>query len=329
MKNDKTKITDIAEALGVSAITVSRALSGQYGVSKDLRTRIIDKAKEMGYIKPKNSSDLKILVLHQKPYLQDSSNYSLMIQGIERAIQKIGAEYHIEFIEKKKQDEMQLPIKLSRGNNFDGIIFIGGFKHEYVDLLKEKIENQVLYTGYSPSYDYDSVWFNFNNGGYKQCEYLIKMGHKDIGFIGSRNAYKNQEKVLGIAAALENYGLPVKNEFFIYADENYEDKVTELLRSKERPTALICQWDFLAVKLIKILYDKGIQVPEDLSVIGSGNTEMSSLCIPALTTLDFNIEYSCETAIDLLIKRINNPDKPNENILINSKLIVRDSVRKL
>ena len=329
MKSDRTKISDIAEALGVSAMTVSRALSGQYGVSQELRTRIIEKAKEMGYTKFKSNSDLNLLVLHQKPYLQDNSNYSLMIQGIERAIQKVGAGYQIEFVEKKKQDEMQLPLKLSKGNNFDGIIFVGGFNQEYVNFLKDKVKNQVLYTGYSPSYDYDSVWFNFNNGGYKQCEYLIKMGHKNIGFIGGRNPYKNQEKVMGITSALEYYGLPVRSEFFMYVDDSFEDKIMELLSKENRPTALICQWDYTAIRLIKMLHERGIRVPEDISVVGSGNTEMSSLCIPSLTTLDLNIDFSCETAVELLIRRINNPEKPNESILINSILIERDSVRRI
>ena len=64
-------------------------------------------------------------------------------------------------------------------------------------------------------------------------------------------------------------------------------------------------------------------------MIGSGNTEISSLTIPALTTLELNIDYSCETAVELLLKRINNPDKPYENIAINSQLIERESVNKL
>ena len=75
------------------------------------------------------------------------------------------------------------------------------------------------------------------------------------------------------------------------------------------------------------MYEKGIKVPEDISVIGSGNTEMSSLSIPALTTLELNIEYSCEVAVELLLKRINKPDKPYENITINSILVERESVK--
>lgn len=329
MKNGKTKIADIAEALGISVISAGRALSGQSGVSEELRERVAGKAREMGYIKAKSNSDLNILVLHQKPYLQDSSNYSLKIQGIEGAIQKTGAAYDIEFVEKSKQESLTLPCKLSRKNCYDGLILIGDFIDEYIDLLKTKIKNLVLYTGYSPSCDYDSVWFNFNNGGYQQCAHLIQKGHRIIGFLGHSDEFKNHEKIHGVRAALEQHGLPVIHELFIYAEDNFEEKAMKLIERKPRPTAIICQWDYTAIQLIKLLYEKGIRVPEDLSVIGSGNTEMSTLSIPALTTLDLNIGYSCDRAVSLLIHRINNPEKPNENITINSKLVERDSVKAL
>lgn len=326
MKIDKVKISDIAKALEISTISVSRALSGQSGVSADLRDKILIKAKEMGYYKAKNNEDIKILVLHQKPFVQDSSNYSCMVQGIERVIQKTGCEYDLEFVDKEHQDELYLPNKIQKGINFDGIIFIGRFNSEYVNFISTKIKNQVFYTGYSPSFDCDSVWYNFNNAGYKQCEYLIKKGHKVIGFLGSSSIYKNKEKVLGITSALEDYQLPVRDELFIY-EENFEERLTELINRKDGPTAVICQWDYTAIKLIKFLYEKGIKVPDNISVIGSGNTEMSSLCIPALTTLELNIEYACECAVALLLKRINSQHKPYENIMINSVLVERDSVR--
>ena len=66
-------------------------------------------------------------MLHQKPFVQDTSNYSHMIQGIETAIQKIECEYDLEFVDKDHQDELYLPYKIQKGINFDGIIFIGRF----------------------------------------------------------------------------------------------------------------------------------------------------------------------------------------------------------
>jgi len=328
LKGDKVKISDIAKALEISTISVSRALSGQSGVGDELKNKILNKAKEMGYFKSKSNDDIRILVLHQKPFVQDTSNYSYMVQGIEKAIQKVGCQYDLEFLGKDRQEKLHLPCKINKGINYDGIMFIGRFNSEYVDFIATKIKNQVFYTGYSPSFDCDSVWYNFNNGGYKQCEYLIKKGHKEIGFLGDSSVYKNKEKVLGITSALDDYKLPIRDEFFIY-EENFEEKVSQLISSKVAPTAIICQWDYTAIKLVKLLYEKGIKVPEDISIIASGNTEMSALFIPAITTLDLNIDYSCEVAVTLLLKRISRPDKPHENITINSILIERDSTKSI
>lgn len=328
MKGEKITISDIADALKVSAISVSRALSGQPGVSSELRDRILSKAREMGYARSRSSAGLNILMLNQKPYIQDNSNFSYMVQGIEKAVQDAGAGLDTEFVDKDSQYNKKLPCKLLRGNNYDGIIFIGNFSQEYAEFLKKNIKNQVFYAGYSPSYDCDSIWFNFNNSGFKQCEYLIKKGHKNIGFIGGNNTYKNSEKILGITTALDKYGLSADKDLFLSGHDSWEKEIVSVISIKH-PTAFICQCDFTAIKLIKLLYEKGFKIPDDISIMGSGNSEMSELSIPSLSTLDFNIEYSCREAVELLLKRINNPDKPFESIAVNSILIERDSVKNL
>lgn len=324
---DKITISDIAKNMGISSISVSRALSGQSGVGEDLRNRIIEKAKELGYYRSKAKESIKILVLHQRPFVQDSSNYSYMVQGIEKALQKIGCEYDLEFVDKDRQENLCIPDKFEKNITYNGIIFIGKFNSDYVNYISEKVKNQVFYTGYSPAFDCDSVWYNFNNGGYKQCEYLIKNGHKSIGFLGNSSVYKNKEKVLGITSALEDYGLQYVDDFFVY-EENFQEKIKALISRSDHPTAIICQWDYVAIKLIKFLYEINVRVPEDMSIIASGNTDISALSIPALTTLDMNIEYACKVAVELILKRINNPDKPYENIAINSVLIERESIKK-
>lgn len=329
LKNNKIGISDIAKALNISTMSVSRGLSGKNGISEDLRNKIEQKAKEMDYLKQKNDATINILVLHQKPFIQDNSNFSTMVQGMEKAVQQTKVEYSIEFVDKINQNNIYLPCKLSKGNSFDGVIFIGRFNEAYTQYIKQKIKNQVFYTGYSPSYDYDSVWSNFNNGGYKQCEYLIKKGHRNIGFIGNTDFFRNKERLLGITSALEDYKIPIREELLLNSDIDSEKNIIDLIKKDVKPTAIICQWDFTAIKLIKFLHENGISVPHDISVIGSGNTEMSTLCLPSLTTLDLHIEYSCEVAVALLLKRIANSHKPSENIAINSTLIERDSVKSI
>lgn len=328
MKNYKITISDIAEALNVSSITVSRALANQNGVSEALRIKIIEKAKEMGYLKAKNN-EIRILVLHQKPYEKDNSNFSYMIQGIEAALQNSNIEYNIEYVAKEKQEELYLPCKISKGNYYDGVIFVGRFNHKYASFIKEKIKNQVFYLGYSPAYESDYVYYNFSNNAYKQCEYLIKNGHKNIGFIGGNDEYKNKEFLLGLTMAMEHYSLELNPSYLIESKENMEENVEKLFKYKLLPSAMICSLDFTAIKLLQLLHEKNIKVPNDISVIGSGNTEMSSISSPALTTMDLNIPYACKCVVDLLIKRINNPEKPYESIIVNSSIIERNSVKKI
>lgn len=330
MKNEKVTITDIADALGISSVSISRALSGQPGVSEVLKSKIFEKAQEMGYVKTKkNVPQTNILVLHQKPYSADNSNFSSMIQGIEKELQKADADYHVEFIDKSAQNKLALPYKLSKVSNFDGVILIGRFNLEYAAFINQKIRNLIFFTGYSPAYDYDSVWFSFNNAGYKQCEYLIKKGHKSIGFIGSNTFYRNKEKLLGITSALEDYQIQIHTEFFLDLDKDYHEKLGGLITAKKSPTAFICDHDFTAVELIKLLYENNIKVPNDISIVSSGNTEMSALSMPALTTLDLNLAYACKIVVRTLLNRISCPDKPSENIAILSSLVERDSVNNL
>jgi len=329
LKSDKITVGKISEALGISSVSVTRALSGQCGVSGDLRNKIFEKAKEMGYIKINKEYRLNVLVLHKKPYEKDNSNFSFKVQGIETALQDAGMDYSMEFIDKLKSDNLSLPFKITKGVSFDGSILIGRFTSEYADLISSKLKNLVFYTGYSPAHNYDCVWFNFSNSAYIQCEYLISNGHKNIGFLGNKGSYKNKEKLMGITTALENHKLPVIQEYFFNSDEDYQTEFDKLIKINKMPTAFVCEYDFTAIELIKLLYKKGIRVPDDVSVIGSGNTEMSLLSIPALTTLDLNIEYSCEAAVSLLCRKIKRPDKPCENIAISSTLVERESVKAI
>jgi LacI family transcriptional regulator len=244
---------------------------------------------------------------------------------METALQEGDCDYDMEFTDKNNQAESVLPSRLQKGTHYDGLIFIGGFERTYIELLTGKISNYAYYIGYSPAKDGDCIWYNFNRSGYMQCEFLINKGHKRIGYLGNKG-YVSKEKVLGIISALEDNEISVNEDYFVYGEEQF-DKIDKLLKEKQGPTAFICQWDYVAMKLIRHLHEAGIKVPEDISIIGYGNTEMSALCIPALTTMELYIDYACESTVGLLLKRIKRPDKPYENILIHSTLVERDSVR--
>ncbi|WP_202903656.1 LacI family DNA-binding transcriptional regulator [Paenibacillus graminis] len=329
LKTKKVTITHIAKAMGLSPVSISRALANQAGISDELKAKIVEKAAEMGYIKPRKHTPARILVLHRKPYQHDNSNFSYMVQGIEKALQQADTDYSIEFLDKENQSRLILPYRLSKGFKFDGVIFIGRFNPEYVSFIQQEIPNLIFYVGYSPAYDYDSVWFSFLNAGYKQCKYLIDRGHTRIGFLGDISAYRNKEKKTGITSALEEHGLSVEESLFFGRNEAFPARLAGLISERLLPTAFICEHDFTAVELIRLLQKHGLKVPGDVSILSSGNTEVSAYSLPALTTMDLNIEYSCRTVVSTLLKRIAEPGKPAENIAILSTLVERESVRTL
>lgn len=231
---------------------------------------------------------------------------------------------------KDKQNKKEIPCKILKGNIFDGILFIGRFNIDYINFLKSRVECQVLYASYSPSLNCDTVRFNPSNVAYIQCKYLLKNGHRNIGFAGNLSTYIFNEKILGMNTAMDEYGIKINKNFFIDSKaSDLEKKLLKILSRKNKPTAIICQGDLTALKIIKLLHENNFKVPDDISIIGKGNQEISAISIPALTTIDINIEYSCNSVIDLLIKRINNPKKPYENITINGFLVERASVKNL
>ncbi|MDT3425354.1 LacI family transcriptional regulator [Paenibacillus forsythiae] len=326
MRKEKVTLADLAEALGTSTVSISRALSGQPGISEELKRRILSTAKEMGYRKGKKGESPRILLLHQDPYIHDSNNFSAMYQGLEKVLQEAEADYDAEYVDKETQTRLQLPYKMSKETDFDGVIMLGRFNIPYAHFIHEQIPNLIFFTGYSPAYNYDSVWFSFLNAGYKLGEYLMDHGHRTIGFLGSKGFYRNKEKMLGLSIVLEEHGLPVREDLFLDTEADYQERLLELIRLNSLPTAFICDHDFTALELIKFLHSRKLSVPADVSVIGSGNTELSKHCIPPLTTMDMNIRYSCEAVVATLLKRIAKPDKPGENIAIISTLVERESV---
>jgi LacI family transcriptional regulator len=327
LKYEKITISDIAKTLDISIVSVSRALAGQPGISSALKEKILARAKEMGYRKTPKSTPANILVLHQKPYLMDRSNSSLLLQEIEKALQNANLDYHMEFIDKLSQERLEPPYKLSKGSNFAGVLFIGRFEVAYLNLIRESIKNVTLVTGYSAAWDCDIIRHNFTHAGYRQCEYLIKKGHTRIVFLGDLQLFHNQERLLGIMAAYRDHKLPMEQLSCWDSLAQNPAKLDKLFASQARPTAVICNFDHTAIELVKLLHQKNITVPNALSLIGWGNTEMANLAIPALTTMDLNIEYLCEVAVNTILQRINRPDQPYRTIGILSRLVERDSVQ--
>lgn len=328
-KNTRVTINDIATSLNISAISVSRALANQPGVSNELRKKIVNKARELGYKRSKCNAKISILVLIRRRYIADQSNFSHLVENLESHIKKVGAEFTLEIVDSEKQDELVLPYHLSHGKRCDGVILLGKFEDDYAHYVQQSVPHLLILNGGSDLLECNYVYYNFSRMGYRATEYLVNKGHTKIGYLGLNGTHSRSLRFYGVHKALQKFNLDIDQKFVINTKEDYPTHINKLIKNHDLPSAFICHSDRIALKLVKLLYENGISVPQDVSVVGSGNTDMSSITIPALTTFEVNIPHVCEVAVTTLIDQINEKTKVCRTIYVDSFLVERDSVREL
>ena len=341
MQNNIT-LSDIAEKLGVSSVTVSKALSGKKGVSDELREKIESLADEMGYIrKDKNDVARKskvIGVIVAERYLDHSQSFYWRIY---QKLSLISNEKKIftllEVISKTAETEKNVP-NLVRQDNVDGIIILGAFDVGYLRMLKEVVD--------VPLISLDSVYEEIAGdaiiadnilGGYEIAGYLLKMGHKKIGFVGTMNVTPSiDERYIGMCKQLSASGISVeygKNPIVVAdrdADGNIGAEGTfKLPEKKLMPTAFFCNCDVSALFLIEHLSRMGYRVPEDVSVIGFDNYAPDMKEGFSLASYKMDIGVMASKAIELMIQRIDYPNTPYSSAMIRGSLVTGKSVKSL
>ena len=185
----KTTMSDIAAELGISTVTVSKALSGQKGVSEEMRQRIIDLAEERGYQKSFSSKleeNYKIGILIAGRYLGNiDSFYGHMYQIFSAKAGKIGSFTMLEVLSDEDEKNLVYP-KLIGDGNVDAVVIMGALSEEYLNMLDDKMETPVFYMDFTDrNHKKDSVISGSYYGAYILTNYLFDKGHKDIGYVGT------------------------------------------------------------------------------------------------------------------------------------------------
>ncbi len=326
-------LKDIADKIGVSVVTVSKALAGKEGVSEELREKIKELASEMGYralssMKDTNKSG-NIGVLIHKKYLSDNINafYLKIYQSLVQALARRGYYAIMEVITFDIEAALDKP-SLLENNKVDGLIILGQLASEYMEMMNNTGVDMVLLDFYDKRLDMDAVIPDSVYGSYKATNYLISQGHYKIGFVGSLFATNSiMDRYLGVMKALIENGYTMK-KYWLIEDRNKKEEFIpfELPEKDKMPTAFVCNCDEVCYNFVKALKAKGYRVPEDVSVVGFDDHVFATLSSPQLTTVGTNMDSITETVVDTIIKKVNNERYSGGLIIIESKLIIRDSV---
>lgn len=329
------RLADIAEKVGVSVVTVSKALSGQKGVSEQMRERIKHLADEMGYepvhaAQPHPNRSFTVGVITFENYFARlASFYWKMYQVLANHAAKSGCFAVLEVISDYDENNYNTP-KLISENKADGIIVIGKPKKDYLKQLYQHSKMPMLFLDfYDDELVVDAVVSSGFYGTYFMTDYLIKKGHEKIAFVGTLMYTESiTDRYFGYAKALMEAGIEQKKEW-ILKDRDYPDgKIGLEYRIElpdDMPTAFVCNNDVTAYALIRQLEMTGLRVPHDVSVVGYDDYLYPEMGDSRITTFSVDVEEMARIAVDSLLKKMNGIGAEPGIHMVFGRLIERES----
>lgn len=340
-RNNTNKITiyDIANALNLSASTVSRALQNNPLINEETREKVQLMAAEMGYVpnwiasslRKKRSNIIGLIVPRTSMYFQSQA-----ISGIQHAAHKYGFSIVIGQSDETVAMEKEL-VHTFYSLRVDGLLAVSSMFTTNFDHFNPFIKNNI------PLVFYDRVPEDFSGytitgddfkGGFLATEHLIQQGCKRIAhFSGQLTCNLYQQRLAGYKSALEKYNIPF-NDQLVYTHNLTLDAALqaskEILSGDQVPDGLFSANDMSAVGFIQEARRRNIAVPEQIKVVGYSNDLSSRIISPSLTTVEQSGYKMGEKAIETLVQLINKDEKTRitKNYVFEVELIQRDSTRK-
>lgn len=310
----------LAKLAGVSVSTVSKAFKDAPDVSVDTKERIFALAKEYGcYGKFYKSRFHKKIFAIIFPEIE-SAYYNDYVRRLQGIIEQNGGIVLISTDNFDYKKQAELIDYYASFLNVDGIFVItlhtelkSGYDTPIVSLMSSKTKD-------------DSVNTDMHRAMRDAVELLTQNGHTDIAFLGESLTKSKARMFCDICR------LPYNCDNVIESNLRFQmagqDGAKQLLNKKTRYTAIICAYDDIAYGAINYLKSQGVSVPDDMSVIGIDNISFSQFAETPLTTIDCNAEAICESAWELMAKKVKNKYYKNKNVVHPARLVLRNSVAK-
>lgn len=334
MKNNVT-MRDIAMKLGVSSVTVSKALGDKEGVSDELKAKIKQLASEMNYryntaaksMKEGLSYNIGVIIPERFTGMAQSF-YLRVYQHISSLLDSYGYYGILNILNSDDEDQLNLP-RIYSEKKVDGIIVLGQISKEYIEIIQSMDLPKIFTDFYDEHADIDSVITDNFYGSYEITNYLIRNGHKDIAYVGNIHSTSSiQDRFLGYYKSLLEHHLPLQSDHIIN-DRDERGKYIDFDIPTPLPTAFVCNCDQVAYLLTDKLKSLGYSVPSDCSVVGFDNDIYATLTVPHLTTVEVDIEQMATTSVNSIMQKVTNPNKRFGRVLVQGKIVYRDSVNTL
>jgi len=333
----KLTIKEIAKIAGVSPSAVSIVLNNRTGVSEQTRQKILEIVERLQYTPNPNSRRLlfnktnNIAVLFRKNASPlEHFFYSDLNRVILHECESLG--YNLIFTSVTVKDNNVLLPNVIKSYDVDGIIFYGDVEPLILSSIRRYDIPFVVVDNHLPVPDILCVSADYMEAAYTATNYLISLGHRDIGYIGtSSQAHFNAQTFAGFKKAVEEHEivLPIN---WIQIDADDENSSYECMKNMlnygKLPTAVFCSADIYAIGAMRCIKDLGLKIPDDISVIGIDDIILSQYTDPPLTTIKIDKVEMGKLAIDLLVKRIEKSEETTTGAKVTSNNIVERATTK-
>ena len=337
-------IKDVARLAGVSISTVSRVANNASNVSPPIRKKVLRAIKALNYtpnivarsLEARSLKNIAVVMGRTMDQAFSNPDFFVILQGLTSTLVK--QEYSTLLLTDLKQSmELEHCIKLIRSGAVQGVIVVGSFVHD--PLLSRLLEEDCPFVliGYPPdnpdiyTTPFNTVSTNDKQSAYQAVRFLLERGHRRIGLVHAPLSYAaNRKRYDGYIEAITEAGLRIDHT--LIASTSYEvsetvSTVTALLTVAHPPTAVFCTDDYKATGVLRAALGLGMRVPEDLSVMGHNNYQISELTTPPLTTVTVPMFELGRSAGEILMRKITDPSTPIENLFFPNRLLIRDTVK--
>ncbi|WEM44563.1 LacI family DNA-binding transcriptional regulator (plasmid) [Photobacterium sp. DA100] len=326
----KITIKDVAKKANVSISTVSYAINGSERISEETRDRVLKVANEMNYVANSNAKLLKQKKTKAIGLFFNSwfgPVYSELVRGIEQIVHQQG--YDLVACS-SYGDENSTAYKYLRDNMVDGaIVLTNSLDDEFLKATASKdLPLVVLDREISAPHIYNILIDNFG-GAFSATKALIAAGCKDVHFFGGpEDAYDNQKRLEGYIAALGYYKIGFDSNLLISSDfteKTAYQQMKDMLASGKTPSAIFSANDEMAIGIIRAANEYGINIPEEMKVVGFDNIRLAELIMPGLTTVSHQKHEMGQIAAETLFEAMNGKE-PEDLRMLPTKMITRDTL---
>ena len=343
----KVTIQDIADALGISRNTVSKAINNSEGLADATREKILQKAVEMGY--KQFSYVSSIMTRTPSPSLPDEPEYggeialltsafltnshfaSVMLDRFQREIAQFGLTLNTPRVTEQDLRDLTLPYSFRR-DQVRGILCIEMFDRPYDEMLCELgipilfVDGPAKTDGFSlPA---DQLYMDNTTGITRFVNDMLAKGQRRIGFVGDFDHCQSfYERYTAFRCAMLMAGAEVDEDCCV--NFNHQDEIAERLYAlPQLPDVFICANDFVAGDAMRALFSIGKTVPEDVRLLGFDDAAESRRSRPTLSTVHIHTQIMAFTAVQLLMSRMREPSLDYRIVHTQTDLIERESTKR-